>query len=67
MKKVTIAASYSSDLDLALRWLKLNKALKATGPVKKVGNIYTVTVKSRSKEQVEKLIKDRFGIFIKVL
>ena len=67
MKKVTIVGSYETDLNLALKWLRLNKAVKAVGQINKVGNVYTVVVKTRSKEKVKSLVKDRFGYFIKVV
>ena len=67
MKKVTIVASYTTDLNLALRWLRLNKAIKAASEIKKNGNLYTVVVKPAPKKNVKKLVKDRFGSFIKVL
>ena len=67
-KNVTIVASYVTDLNLALRWLRLNKAIKNAGPINKNGGVYTVKVKvSSSKDKVKSLVKDRFGSFIKVV
>ncbi len=71
-KSATIIAAYSTDLQLALRWAKSNKALKAVGKIREVGSKsekrYAVTVKLRtSKSALSTLIKDRFGVFIKVV
>jgi len=71
-KSATIIAAYSTDLQLALRWAKLNKALKSVGEIREIGSKsekrYAVTVKIRtSKSALSSLIKDRFGVFIKVV
>ena len=41
--------------------------MKAASEIKKNGNLYTVVVKPAPKKNVKKLVKDRFGSFIKVL
>ena len=71
-KSATIIAAYSTDLQLALRWAKLNKALKSVGEIRelglKSGKRYSVTVKLRtSKSELSTLLKNRFGVFIKVV
>tara|TARA_B100001971_G_C17736069_1_gene308367 strand:+ start:88 stop:321 length:234 start_codon:yes stop_codon:yes gene_type:complete len=71
-KSATIIAAYSTDLQLALRWAKLNKALKSVGELREIGSKlekrYAVTVKLRtSKSELSTLLKNRFGVFIKVV
>jgi len=71
-KSAKIIAAYSTDLQLALRWAKSNKALKAVGEIREIGlksgKRYAVTVKLRtSKSELSSLLKDRFGVFIKVV
>ncbi|MAG27624.1 hypothetical protein CMI47_18985 [Candidatus Pacearchaeota archaeon] len=71
-KKSIIIAAYMTDLQMAIRWAKLNKALISVGEIIDTGSSgtkkYAVTVKSRiPKSQLSSLIKDRFGIFINVI
>ena len=71
-KSATIIAAYATDLQLALRWAKLNKALKSVGELREIGSKlerrYAITVKLRiSKSELSTLLKDRFGVFIKVV
>ena len=71
-RTATIVAAYLSDLQLGLRWAKANKALKAVGQIREIGfragKRYAVKVRVRaSKKDLSKLIKDRFGSFIKVV
>tara|TARA_B100000214_G_C23805796_1_gene552568 strand:- start:492 stop:707 length:216 start_codon:yes stop_codon:yes gene_type:complete len=68
-KKVKILASYESDLGLVLNWLRLNKAIsRSYGTYETKRGIYAVTVVPRvSKLDLSKMVKDRFGVFAKVL
>ena len=71
-KSATIIAGYTTDLQLALRGAKLNKTLKAVGEIREIGSKlerrYAVTVKLRtSKSELSSLLKNRFGVFIKVV
>ena len=67
-KTATVIATYSADLGMILNWLKLNKAIKAIGPMRQInGGSYAVTVKGKiSKEKLNSLVKERFGTFVKV-
>lgn len=69
-KSVTIIATYSSDLTLVLNWLRLNKAISGSGDRRqtKSGN-YAVSVKMKkgfTKQKINNLVKDKFGVFAKV-
>jgi len=67
-KKATIIALSDSDMHQILNWLRLNKALKSFGQVKKIDNGYAVKVRSRiSKSELNNLAKERFGVFVKVI
>lgn len=70
-KKSIIIATYVTDLQLAIRWAKLNKALVSMGEIREIGNKgvkkYAVSVRTRiPKSQLHLLIKDRFGTFVNV-
>ena len=67
-KTATIIASYRTDLNLALNWAKLNKMIKSHGETRELQNSYAVSVKLKkgSKSDLRNLLKDRFGVFIKV-
>jgi len=67
-KKATIIATYDTDLGLILTWLRLNKAISSAGERRNIGNGYAVTVKGKvSKSAIRDLVKDKFGIFAKVI
>ena len=61
-----ITAPYQTDLGLVIYWLKLNDAISSASKVKKSGNEYSVSVKSKKGKDVKSLVKDRFGVFAKV-
>jgi hypothetical protein len=67
-KRATIIASYETDLGLVLNWLRLKKAVSSIGKKRDLGNGYAVTVKSKiSKKDLNDLVKERFGVFAKVV
>jgi len=67
-KSATIIAAYETDLGLVLNWLRLNKAVTSIGEKRDLGNGYAVKVKSKiSKKALNNLVKDRFGVFAKVV
>ena len=61
-----ITAPYQTDLGLVIYWLRLNDAISSASKVKKSGNSYSVSVKSKKGKDVKALVKDRFGVFAKV-
>ncbi len=66
-KKVTITATYKSDLSLVLFWLKLNNAA-TPGKIKKTKLGYSAAVNpKKSKSEIKSLVKDRFGVFANVV
>ena len=67
-KKATVIALYDTDLGLVLNWLRLKKAITSSGEKREVGSGYAATVKSKvTKEQLNQIVKDRFGSFAKVI
>jgi len=67
-KIATIIASYETDLGLVLNWLRLKKVIVSTGNKRALGNGYAVTVKSKiSKKALNDLVKEKFGVFAKVV
>jgi len=70
-KNVTIVTTYSSDLTLILNWLRLNKAISSAGERRKTrSGVYAVSVKMKkgsSKQKINNLVKDKFGVFAKVI
>jgi hypothetical protein len=67
-KKATIIAGYSEDLSLVLNWLRLNKAITQVGNRRELERGFAVSVKSKlSKKDLNTMVKDRFGIFAKVI
>tara|TARA_R110001583_G_scaffold31043_5_gene106563 strand:+ start:2805 stop:3029 length:225 start_codon:yes stop_codon:yes gene_type:complete len=70
-KNVTIVTTYSSDLTLVLNWLRLNKAISSVGERRKTrAGVYAVSVKMKkgsSKQKISNLVKDKFGVFAKVI
>ena len=66
-ERVTVTATYKSDLSLVLFWLKLNNAA-APGKIKKTKSGYSASVTpKKSKSEIKSLVKDRFGIYANVL
>jgi len=67
-KTATIFAPYGTDLGLVLNWIRLKKVVTSIGDKRDLGNGYAVTVKSKiSKKDLNELIKEKFGIFAKVV
>ena len=67
-KSATVIASFETDLGLVLNWLRLKKAISASGPVRDLGNSYAVRVKGKiSKKALNDLVKEKFGVFAKVI
>ena len=67
-KRATIIAGYSTDLSLVLNWLRLNKAIASAGERREVAKGYAVSVKSKmSKKDLNSLVKEKFGVFAKVV
>ena len=67
-KNITIVAEYETDLGLIIQWLRLNKAISSAGSITKRGSTYAVRVKGKiSKQGVSNLVKDRFGVFARVI
>jgi len=61
-KSSTIVASYESDLSLVLNWLRLNKAISATGEIYETKNgQYAIRVKH--KKPIKTMVSDKFGTF----
>ena len=70
MRLITIAAAYSADLNLAIQWLHLNKAIKKIGPVQTNQGTYSAVLIPKhmfDKKKIKNLVKNKFGTFIKVL
>ena len=66
-RKITVSANSRVDLHLALTWMKSNGAIKSLPKIKKSSKGYTASVISEiSKNAFTNLIKDRFGVFIRV-
>ena len=67
-KTATIVATYRTDLELIIGWLRLNKAISGSSPIRKLNSTYATTVRAKSsKADINKLVKDRFGVFAKVV
>tara|TARA_R110002096_G_scaffold54125_1_gene139940 strand:+ start:334 stop:549 length:216 start_codon:yes stop_codon:yes gene_type:complete len=64
---IKISAASHIDLHLALTWVKANDGIKSLPKIKKSSKGYTASVVSKiSKNALTNLVKDRFGVFIKV-
>jgi len=64
---MNIVAGYQTDLEMALNWLRLNKALSDVGETRKQNNLYIATIKSKmNRSEVKKILSDRFGRYVKV-
>tara|TARA_R110002020_G_scaffold37124_24_gene112126 strand:+ start:445 stop:666 length:222 start_codon:yes stop_codon:yes gene_type:complete len=67
-KRATIIATTSTDLGLVLNWLRLKKAIKSSGEIRDIGNGYAAAVSSKMpKKDLNLIVKDRFGVFAKVI
>ena len=67
-KTATIIATYETDLGLILNWLRLNKAIKSAGNRRDLNAGYAVTVRGKlSKSKIRDLVKEKFGVFAKVI
>jgi len=67
-KRATIVASFSTDLSLIINWLILKKSIKSVGEIRNIGNAYAVTVlSSLAKKDLNVVVKDKFGVFAKVI
>ena len=68
-KKATIVATYRTDISLVINWLRLLKVIKDMSEITERKNgTYSVRVKTKvSKEELNTLVKDRFGVFAKVV
>lgn len=64
---MNIVAGYQTDLDLALSWLRLKKAINDASETRKQNGLYIVTIKSKmNRSEVQKILSDRFGHYVKV-
>ena len=65
--KVKISATSRVDLHLALTWIKANDAISSIPKIKKNAKGYTATVFAKiSRNALKNIVKDRFGVFIRV-
>ena len=64
---MNIVAGYQTDLEMALNWLRLKKALQDVSEQRKSGNLYIATIRTKmNRAEVQKLLTDRFGHYVKV-
>jgi hypothetical protein len=64
---MNIVAGYQTDLEMALNWLRLKKALQDVSEQRKSGNLYIATIRTKmNRSEVQKLLTDRFGHYVKV-
>lgn len=64
---MNIVAGYQSDLEMALNWLRLKKALQDVSEQRKEGNLYIATIRTKmNRSEVQKLLTGRFGHYVKV-
>jgi hypothetical protein len=64
---MNIVAGYQTDLEMALNWLHLKKALQDVSEQRKSGNLYIATIRTKmNRSEVQKLLTDRFGHYVKV-
>jgi len=68
-RHVTLAAPYRSDLEQAVNWVKLNKQLRSAGDIQELDrDMYVVRLHVKGRHvDIEALVKDRFGYFVKVV
>jgi len=64
---MNLVAGYQTDLEMALNWLRLKKALADVGEIRKQNGLYIATIKSKmNRSEVQKILSDRFGHYVKV-
>ena len=64
---MNIVAGYQADLEMALNWLRLKKAIADVSETRKQNNLYIATIKSKmNRSEVQKILRDRFGHYVKV-
>lgn len=64
---MNIVAGYQTDLEMALNWLRLKKAISAVGETRKQNGLYIASIRSKmNRSEVQKILSDRFGHYIKV-
>lgn len=64
---MNIIAGYQTDLEIALNWLRLKKALYDVSEQRKEGNLYIATIRTKmNRSEVQKLLTERFGHYVKV-
>lgn len=64
---MNLVAGYQTDLEMALNWLRLKKALADVGETRKQNGLYIATIKSKmNRSEVQKILSDRFGHYVKV-
>ncbi len=64
---MNIVAGYQTDLEMALNWLRLKKAITDVSDQRKQGTLYIATIKSKmNRSEVQKILTDRFGHYVKV-
>jgi hypothetical protein len=64
---MNLVAGYQTDLEMALNWLRLKKALADVGEIRKQNGLYIATIKSKmNRSEVQKILSDRFGHHVKV-
>lgn len=64
---MNIVAGYQTDLELALNWLRLKKAISSTGETRKQNGLYIAPIRSKmNRSEVQKILSDRFGHYVKV-
>jgi hypothetical protein len=64
---MNIIAGYQTDLEMAINWLRLKKALQDVSAQRKEGSLYIATIRTKmNRSEVQKLLTDRFGHYVKV-
>lgn len=64
---MNIVAGYQTDLEMALNWLRLKKVISAVGETRKQNGLYIASIRSKmNRSEVQKILSDRFGHYIKV-
>jgi len=64
---INIVAGFQTDLEMAINWLHLKKAISGVGEQRRQGNLYIVPVRTKmNRTEVQKILTDRFGHYVKV-
>jgi len=67
MKSAHVVGAYQTDVNLAISWLKLNRAINVAGDCEKQGSVYVCPIRMlKSKKQVADLLLARFGHFVRI-